>query len=496
MTVGACILVFAVSFCCGCTEEPAEVVGGDLTSPVWILESYRGVDGTMTAALAGAPVTAEFAEGSVTGSSGCNSYRAAYLTDGQSLTFDMPVVTLMYCEGADVMGQEAGYLALLGTAAGYTISGDLLTITDSSGEVILVFRVLDQNLSGTKWELTGYNNGAGGFVSTAAGSTVTAAFGEDGKISGNAGCNSYSGPYVVSGKSISIGPLAMTEMYCTEPDGVMGQESAYLAAVQSAASYRIGAGELILMDAAGRRMAVFEPYLPTPQGMTWELSGYNNGQGGVVSTLTGTIITAVFGADGQVTGNAGCNNYIAPYTVNGREMAIGPVGSTRMICDSPEGVMDQESRYLTLLGDAGMFEQTPDKLIIRDADGITLLTYTVERQKPLAGEWLMVSYRDAQGNMAPLLEGTEVTAVFGTDWVVTGRAGCNSYFGPYTTDGQKCSVGPLGLSQMYCPFEEVMDQESGYLAALGDAVSYQLTGDELTLNAKNGDLCVRYVKAP
>ncbi|WFN33590.1 META domain-containing protein [Methanogenium sp. S4BF] len=497
LTVGACILVLAVSFCCGCTEEPEEITGGELTGPVWLLETYVGVDGAMTAAIAEAPVTAEFVGGSVSGLSGCNRYHAAYLTDGQSLTLDLPVVTLMYCDRADVMNQEAQYLALLGTVAGYTISGDRLTFTDPSGQAILIFRMVDQNLAGTKWELTGYNNGAGGFVSVVTGSSVTAMFGEDGQMSGNAGCNSYSGSYVVSGKSISIGPLAMTEMYCMDPDGVMDQESAYFAAVQAAASYRVGAGELSLVSADGRQMAVFGPYTPNPQGVTWELSGYNNGQGGVVSPRAGTIVTAVFGADGQVTGSAGCNDYLAPYTVSGMEMTIGPVGSTRMYCDSPDGVMEQEARYLVLLGDAGMIDRTPDTLTVRDADGITLLTYTLERANPLAGDWLTVSYRDADGNLVSVLEGTELTAVFGTDWQVTGRAGCNSYFGSYTTDGQKFSVGPLGLSMMYCKSPEgVMEQESGYLTALEDAASYKIRENDLTLYDKESNPCVRYMPAP
>ncbi len=497
LTVGACILVFALSFCCGCTDEPADIPKSELAGPVWILETYMSVDGTMTAALAVAPVTAEFSEGSVSGSSGCNRYHAAYLTDGASLTFDMPVVTQMYCDGRDIMGQESRYLNLLGSVAGYTVSSDRLTLIHPSGEEILIFRVLDQHLAGTKWEMTDYHGGSKGLVSVINGSSVTVMFGEDGQMSGNAGCNNYFGSYAVAGNSLAIGPLTMTEMYCVDPDGVMEQEAAYLAAVQAVASYRIRVDGLSLMDADGQQMAVFERYAPTPVGVNWELSGYNNGQGAMASPRAGSIITAVFDAAGQVAGNAGCNDYTAFYTVKGMEMTIGSVVATEKYCDRPYGVMEQESRYLALLDDAGMLERSPKALSVRDADGIMLLTYTVERSKPLAGKWLTVAYRDGDGDLTPVMEDTEMTAVFGTDWQVNVSAGCTRYFGSYITDGERVSVGPLDRSMTYGESPEgLMDQENGYLMALEEATFYQIRENDLTLYDKYRAPCVRYMPAP
>lgn len=253
------MLVFALSFCCGCIEESAENSGGALAGPVWVLETYMGVDGIMTATLGASPVTAEFTEGSVLGDSGCNQYNAAYITDGASLTFDTPVVTLIYCEEPGVMAQESRYLFLMGTVAGYTVSDDRLTLKNSSKEVILTFRKVDQNLTETQWTLSGYRDGTVGFVSVLAGSSVTATFDKDGHMSGNTGCNSYSGPYLVAGKSIFIGPLAITEMYCMDPDGVMSQESGYMSALRDVVSYHIGGKDLTLYDKYGNPCARFMP---------------------------------------------------------------------------------------------------------------------------------------------------------------------------------------------------------------------------------------------
>jgi heat shock protein HslJ len=49
---------------------------------------------------------------------------------------------------------------------------------------------------------------------------------EKGHVSGNVGCNSFSGSYEMQGDSITFGPMMATEMYCEETSaqeqGVLG----------------------------------------------------------------------------------------------------------------------------------------------------------------------------------------------------------------------------------------------------------------------------------
>lgn len=373
MTVGAVLILLVVVFCCGCTGEPT--TGGELTGTVWMLESYMNAGGARTSPLATAPITAAFIDGTVGGTSGCNTYNAAYVMDGELLTVDMPAVTMMYCGDTGVMEQESQYLSLLRTAAAYTVSDDQLTIMDSSGQEILIFRAVDQNLDGTEWLLTGYNDGTGGFVSVISGTAVTVKFSNGDLVSGNAGCNSYTGAYTVTGSSISIGPLAMTEMYCMEPEGVMAQESAYLAAIEASDSYRVGHGELVLYDEDGQRMAVFERYERTLIGTKWKVASYRTEQGDVVTPLANTSITAKFGEDGQVTGNAGCNSYFSSYTTDGSLISIGPVGSTRMYCEMPEGVMEQEREYMGALGRAASYELPGAEMTLYGDDGMWIVRF-------------------------------------------------------------------------------------------------------------------------
>jgi heat shock protein HslJ len=88
------------------------------------------------------------------------------------------------------------------------------------------------------------------------GTTLSAAFSSAGQVSGSAGCNRYFGSARVSPGSLSVGPLASTMMACGR-DGVMEQESLYLASLQAATSYTIQGGELRLGPTASQVTLVF-----------------------------------------------------------------------------------------------------------------------------------------------------------------------------------------------------------------------------------------------
>ena len=101
--------------------------------------------------------------------------------------------------------------------------------------------------------MIGYNNGKQAVVSASADTEVTAIFGEDGQLSGSAGCNTYNAPYTVDGDKIKIGPAITTRMMCEQP--IMDQETLYLAAIQTAATYKAAGSKLELRDATGALVA-------------------------------------------------------------------------------------------------------------------------------------------------------------------------------------------------------------------------------------------------
>ena len=71
----------------------------------------------------------------------------------------------------------------------------------------------------------------------------------DSTVNGSGGCNTFNGPYRLSGSNLTIGPLTGTQVSCGN-ETLDQQEAAYLNALQSTASYVLSGDMLILRNAA------------------------------------------------------------------------------------------------------------------------------------------------------------------------------------------------------------------------------------------------------
>jgi heat shock protein HslJ len=63
---------------------------------------------------------------------------------------------------------------------------------------------------------------------------------------------------------MSISDVAHTEMWCADPEGVMDQEQAFLAALAPVASYRLAGQRLELLDGTGAVLLTFAPQTAAP----------------------------------------------------------------------------------------------------------------------------------------------------------------------------------------------------------------------------------------
>jgi heat shock protein HslJ/LysM repeat protein len=240
-------------------ETSSQVMGaeagpaGTLEGTSWILTALNGA-----APLPDTTVTASFeADGNLSGSDGCNRYGASYEVDGDKISITPGMTTMMACP--DPIMQQAGeYMVALASATSYQIQGDTLELLDAGGNAVATFTAQPTSLPGTSWTVIGYNNGKGGVVSVIIGTELTAVFGEDGTLSGSAGCNNYTAAYEADDDgNIAIGPAATTRKMCPEPEGIMEQESQYLAALETAATYRMEGERLELRTADGALAADF-----------------------------------------------------------------------------------------------------------------------------------------------------------------------------------------------------------------------------------------------
>ena len=101
------------------------------------------------------------------------------------------------------------------------------------------------DLTGSQWLLVEMNG-----AMPVDGSEITLAFGDDARVSGSAGCNQYGGPYTSNDGNIAFGMLVSTRMACPG-EGIMEQEAAYLAALESATTYAIDSDTLTIERADG-----------------------------------------------------------------------------------------------------------------------------------------------------------------------------------------------------------------------------------------------------
>ncbi|NJN99305.1 MAG: META domain-containing protein [Anaerolineales bacterium] len=89
----------------------------------------------------------------------------------------------------------------------------------------------------------------------------------------------------------------------------------------------------------------------------------------------------------------------------------------------------------------------------------------------------------------PALTARPVTLIFQADNHVGGEAGCNSYGGTYSLNGDQLTFSYLTSTLMACAEPEFMEQEQKYLTSLAQTAGYKLEGNRLTiLDAKGVSL--------
>lgn len=249
--VGVTLLLAACAPSATPQDAPAsEDVAGSIVGTTWLLSTLGG-----EAPSEGSTVTVHFADdGALFGSGGCNRFAGTYEIDGSALTVgDALPSTMMACDEA-VMEQESAFFAALVDAREFAVADDSLTLSDEAGAELATFTAQSQDLADTTWTITSYNAGSAA-VSLLEGTEADLAFADDGTISGTGGCNRLLGSYTAGDGTISFGTIATTQMACEAPVGLMDQEAAIVAALESAATFSVE-GDTLEMRTADDAIAV------------------------------------------------------------------------------------------------------------------------------------------------------------------------------------------------------------------------------------------------
>ncbi len=104
------------------------------------------------------------------------------------------------------------------------------------------------SLAGTSWTLVSYGP-VGKPAPAVAGIQTRLNFSMDGQVSGNLGCNGFSGNYEIRDGNLVFGPLASTLMAC--PDPQMIQEGTAFKVLTGTVRFTLAGNSLTIYDAGG-----------------------------------------------------------------------------------------------------------------------------------------------------------------------------------------------------------------------------------------------------
>lgn len=113
-------------------------------------------------------------------------------------------------------------------------------------------------------------------------------------------------------------------------------------------------------------------------GTTWKLGWFDDNKGVWSKVAEGSTITATFGpgTDANVNGFSGCNEYSTRFLLAGdKKIEIVRPAVPDKICQTPFGVMNQESAYYTDLEFAVNYDITNNQLVMFDKTGKKILQF-------------------------------------------------------------------------------------------------------------------------
>lgn len=191
--------------------------------------------------------------GRFSGSGGCNRITGKVISAYNSIKFENPASTMMFCPG---MEKEKSFLEALRRTTQYLIIRNELYLSNPD-KILLVFQdtvsglkernfLADDTLREYKlhdiWvldSLYGVKAGTENFGKTLPLIEINIS---EQKITGTGGCNRIFGNFKIDGDKIKIGPMSSTRMYC---EGV--NESEFLTGLQDADSWEIENNRLYLL---------------------------------------------------------------------------------------------------------------------------------------------------------------------------------------------------------------------------------------------------------
>ena len=433
----------------------------------------------------------------------CNSVIANYVTDGSNLTIMPGATTLVACEPGS---QDQLFLSSLSSATAYTVEdGELFIALDADAGTV-IFRAAGTGataeggaaaapaLVGTTWQWT----------DTMTASTATAVsdptryaitFNEDGTANITADCNAVTGTYTTDATgALTINLGVSTAVGCPEDS----QDTEFLAALASAASYSFDGEALMIGQAGDAGMLGFQAAAAAgEEGAEAEMSLTGTVWQWVetvtpIETITAadpTRYTIAFLEDGTAAIGADCNRVVATYTVADSALTIVLGPSTLAACP-PDS---QATPFMAGLSSAAIYFFQDGHLFIdqfASAGTMKFAPATVSEETgkgeataptgSLIGPlWQLTGITKVDGNIT-INDPTRYTISFNADGTANLQSDCNVGGATYTVgEGSALTITPGVSTMAFCgpgSFDQI------FLGGLTNAMGYRVEEGNLLID--------------
>jgi heat shock protein HslJ len=193
-------------------------------------------------------------------------------------------------------------------------------------------------------------------------------FHEAPRLSASAGCNTLGGDYSIDGDVFVLAGAAQTEIGCEQE--LHAQDDWYFEFLGSSPTIVVD-GDSLVLEGGGTRIEYLDQEVATPDeelvGPTWTVETIIEGD---VASFTEwpEPATLVFGSDGAVTVNTGCNGGSGTYEVSGGELTFADVAVTERGCEGDTGRLESVVLGVIHGPQPVTWEVTVDRLSLRGQD--------------------------------------------------------------------------------------------------------------------------------
>ena len=283
----------------------------------------------------------------------------------------------------------------------------------------------------------------------------------------------------------------------------MEQESAFLAALESAATFSIQGDELNLLDADGVIAVAAFAQAPVAAaggsasavvGKSWAWQGtlYNNDT--ELKPDDPSVYTLELTEDGQVLVRADCNSLAGEYTLSedgtiAIELPTDALSDCGEASPADEFVNDLNNAAIYFLSDGALyidlkFDTGTMQFAEAGAAPVAPAAEATPATAALVGPvWAWQSLNLTDGSVTPVPDPSQYTIEFMADGTLQAQADCNSGGGAYATENGSLAIEVVALTRMACPPESLSDD---FLARLTATTGYTIEQGELTLSMDDG----------